>query len=187
MSSLAVKATELREFRMTMSPQVVALDQQIDDAKRRVKAQTLLVTDLIKADGDTQDAERVLWGLMDLLSGLRDRRFRVGNLDHMNVHALGIVENGYDPGPMPEDCLTQASNELVHRLNDLPLGGTVFLTKAEFERIFEGDDAGRRFAAIFLTEQCGCRLLFRDHAQTRAVITRKQRRSEANAPVRALA
>jgi uncharacterized membrane protein len=74
-----------------------------------------------------------------------------------------------------------------HQITDLPLGGTVFLTKAEFERTFHGDDANQRAAVIALSEQRGCRVMFRAHPRTWVVITRKQRRSEVNAGPRARA
>jgi hypothetical protein len=73
---------------------------------------------------------------------------------------------------------------LDQQINDLPLGGTVFLTKAEFERIFHVDDANRHAEVVALSEQCGCRVLFRANPQTWVVITRKQCRSEVNASLR---
>lgn len=66
---------------MAASPQVAALDEGIDDLKRQVKAQTQIVTDLIGVDGNTMQAEQVLWGLMDVLSNLRHHRFDFQNPD----------------------------------------------------------------------------------------------------------
>lgn len=111
-------------------------------------------------------------------------QYAFGNLSGANTRALDTVDHQYGQNHASEALLVQAANELVQHLNDLPLGGTVSLTKGEFEQTFHGNDADQRAAVIALSEQCGCRVMFRAHPQTCVVITRKQRRSELNVSLR---